>query len=150
MTDAALRWDADIGAADLVVLGDDLERDDGLLTAVIISLFSDARADAAELPRGEADPRGWWGDGVEGEPEDNTGSKLWLGARAKASAELPARVEAWALEALGWLLEDDVAREVTAVADRSAPDRLDLAVGVRLPDGALREYVFRDVAGAAA
>ena len=78
-------------AADLRVSGRDLLADDSLYTAVVISLFTDARARAEdELPPeldGE-DRRGYWGDGLEGE---SVGSRLWLLAREKDTARVRAR-----------------------------------------------------------
>ena len=49
---------------DLVLSDNDLARDDGLASAVIVSLFCDARARSEQLPPGDEtdDLRGWWGD----------------------------------------------------------------------------------------
>ena len=63
MTDLALHFAPGAWSADLSILGGDLATDDGLRTAVIISLFTDARARADDpLPEADADRRGWWGD----------------------------------------------------------------------------------------
>ena len=63
MTDIALSWDNAAWRADIGLARGDLATDDGLRTAVLISLFTDAPArDDDPLPapgyRG-----GWWGDG---------------------------------------------------------------------------------------
>ncbi len=145
MADALLAWDAAAGAADLRIVTGDLAPDDGLQTAVVISLFSDARVEA-DLPPGQVDPRGWWGDAGT---DDGTGSKLWLARPSKAQGALPARVEAWALEALQWLLDDAAATAVEALAEWGARNRLDLLVTVTLPAGDRREYTFNDLLTAA-
>lgn len=63
MTDIALAWDNALFAADLAIEGGRLVTDDGLRTAILISLFTDARAnDDDPLPEPGADRRGWWGD----------------------------------------------------------------------------------------
>ena len=77
MTDLALAWNNRLGAGDICVVGADLQAEAGLDTAILISLFTDARVREDELPPGHTWRRGWWGDDVEDEP-DITGSKLWL------------------------------------------------------------------------
>jgi phage gp46-like protein len=92
-----------------------LQVDDGLETAVILSLFQDARATGDELAEAGLTPdqnRGWWGDSFPEIDGDVEGSKLWLLARALRSDESLARGKTYAEEALQWLLDDDIAREV--------------------------------------
>ena len=84
MADIALTWNNDIGAGDLCVVGADLLADDGLETAVLLSLFSDRRAREEEIPPGQTWRRGWWGD-LLADDQDQIGSKLWLLEREKQS-----------------------------------------------------------------
>ena len=86
MTDLALAWNNRLGAGDICVVGADLQAEDGLDTAILVSLFTDARVREDELPPGHTWRRGWWGDGVDDEP-DTTGSKLWVLRRSKATQE---------------------------------------------------------------
>ena len=45
------------------ILGNDAERDPGLETSILISLFSDRLADIEDLlPDNTGERRGWWGD----------------------------------------------------------------------------------------
>lgn len=73
--DLALLWDNATMRADLGLALPDLETDDGLDTAVVISLFTDREAneddtlpddaiglDGTLVRRGSGDRRGWWGD----------------------------------------------------------------------------------------
>lgn len=121
-------------AADLRVSGRDLLADDSLYTAVVISLFTDARARAEdELPPeldGE-DRRGYWGDGLEGE---SVGSRLWLLAREKDTARVRARAEQYAREALAWLVSEGLARAVDVTAAHPQGGVCQLAVRVTYPD----------------
>ena len=86
MSDVALRW-TDRGL-DLVIEDGDLARDEGLATAVLVSLFSDARLEEASLLEG-ADVRGWWAE-IAG---DRFGSQLWRFERAKTDARSVAEID---------------------------------------------------------
>lgn len=148
--DIALAYDAEALLFDLVLAGDgavrDLEGDDGLLTAVIISLFTDARAREDDALPDErvgvpSDLRGWWGDHVAA-PEaggaqarqPSLGSRLWLLWREKDLDSVIARAQEYAEEALAWLTAEGWATGVTVTARRVAPRYLGIGVGV-LPEG---------------
>lgn len=148
MTDAVIGWDNASGEGDLCLLDADIQGDDGLQTAVLVSLFTDRRAAPDELPAGETDRRGWWGDQLSPD-DDEIGSKLWFLDRRKQDAELPSEASAWSREALQWMLDDEVAREVETSAAWRARGELRLNVRVTLPDGSLREFQFEDLLRAA-
>lgn len=117
--------------ADLQLFAGDLAADDTLETAILLSLFTDARATEDELVRfGGADPRGFWGDSLAEIEGDRFGSKLWLLAREKQTAETLNRARDYATEALAWLIEDGIADEVPIEADY--PQRGLLALGVEV------------------
>ena len=113
MTDIALQFDPHTLTCDLALGGGDLVLDDGMTTAVIISLFSDARAESGDvIPDGTDNPRGWWADKATPLMAANgyrLGSKLWLLAREKQLPETKARAEAYARAALQWLIDDGFA-----------------------------------------
>ena len=90
------------------MVGADLLAEDGLDTAILVSLFTDARVREDELPPGHTWRRGWWGDGVDDEP-DITGSKLWLLRREKATQQVLVRARGYIREALAWMIRDGVA-----------------------------------------
>lgn len=139
MTDIALRFGQARWSADLAIEGGGLATDDGLVTALIISLFTDARArDDDPLPQPGADRRGWWGD-------PTIGSRLWLLEREKLTEATRLRAHDYVREALAWLTEDGVARDVAievAIVPISAAHPLGaLTIGVTLtrPDGPARQ-----------
>ncbi len=71
-----LSWKNLLSRGDITVQHDGLSLDDGLVTLVLICLFTDSRADADdEIPDGSGDPRGWPGDTFS---DYQWGSKLWL------------------------------------------------------------------------
>lgn len=131
MTDIALVWQTQ--HADMALAGADLLADDGLETAVILSLFCDRRAQPEDgVPLGD-DPRGWWGDSYADVPGDAIGSRLWLLAREKQLPSVAQRAQAYASEALAWLVEDGVASDVQVTASWLATGMLGLAVAIERP-----------------
>lgn len=105
-------------AADWAVDGASLAQDDGLETAIVISLFTDRRAnDDDVLPSGGDDRRGWWGDTFAEVDGDRIGSRLWLLAREKQLPEVLVRAKQYAEEALQWLIDDGIARAVYVTAE---------------------------------
>lgn len=124
MSDAAVSWGA--GGGDLAVLAGDLAADAGLGSAVILSLFSDARLDGASLLDGQ-DPRGWWGE----DAGERYGSLLWTLEREKTTPDLPARVEEAARAALLWLVEEGYVEELVLEASYVDRDHIRLAIELR-------------------
>jgi len=116
--DIALRYDNGRQLADLAVENGDLAADEGLETAVTISLFTDRQANTGDVAPGE-DRRGWWGDALNGNPEDRIGSRLWLLERENLTDETLRRAETYAKESLQWLIEDGVADSVSVQASKS-------------------------------
>ncbi len=108
---------------DLVTGPGDLVQDLGLQSAILLSLFCDARDE--DVPAG-MDPRGWWAD-ADG---DQWGSRLWSLSREVASSEVAERARQTAEGALAWLIEDGVAESVEVVAELTTPGRLELDVQI--------------------
>lgn len=128
---SGIGWDIGIAAG-----GGDLVTDDGLETSVILSLFTDRRAEPDDvLPaENDADRRGWWGDAnpmVEGH---RLGSRLWLLARSKRTNETLRRAEEYAREALAWMLDTGVAARIETLAEAQG-ERLALRVTIHRPQG---------------
>jgi len=147
--DIKISWDNVLMEGDIFFDEDtqDLEKDGGLETAVIISLFTDRKANEDdELPDpNNPDRRGWWGDLVAPEVEgDRIGSRLWLLERSKTTEEVIVKAKKYAEEALQWLIDDQVAVKVEVEAERQGPvgqDRLALSVKIFKKDG--QEEAFR-------
>ena len=111
---------------DLALELGDLKHDDGLRTAILVSLFSDGRVEVPEdLPDGETDPRGWWADAYD---DIRMGSLLWTLERGKITGPQIAQIQSSAEAALEWLLRDDLAEEVRVIVTRLGTDRLFLRV----------------------
>lgn len=132
MTDIALQWQQTHG--DIAIEGADLLADEGLETAVMLSLFLDRRAEDADNLPDDVDPRGWWGDSFADVQGDAVGSRLWLLSREKQLQSVANRVQEYAAEALAWLVDDGVASAVDAVATWVAPGMCALSVSIQRPD----------------
>lgn len=129
-------------AGDYSITGPQLDADDGLQTAVVISLFTDRRAEADDtLPAG-TDRRGWWADAWPAVERDLLGSRLWLLDREKQLPEVVRRAREYAEEALSWLLEDGIARRVTVTAEVVRTGVLGLGVEIERPAGDAVSYRF--------
>ena len=139
MTDIRMIWDGTQG--DLAIDGADLARDDTLETAIVISLMTDALVDPDELPEGETDRRGYWGQAVQPDPDDNFGSKLWLLDRTKRTPDILPRAEEYCVEALTWLVADGRAIAVDASAQFNN-NILAITIAITLPDFREREFQF--------
>lgn len=125
------------GVFDLLTQDDDLVGDESLGTAVLISLFTDARADADDLPPEWKDPRGWWADAMLATASrdfQGVGSRLWLLARQKQTTEVVARAEDYARQALQWLIDDGTVSAVNVTADAPSMGLLTLEVAVTHTD----------------
>lgn len=134
--DVKLAFDTDVLKGDLALDGPDLATDAGLETAVILSLFTDRRAEADDkLPaEGDGDRRGWWGDALPLIEGHRIGSRLWLLGREKIATETLRRAEEYGREALAWMLETGVASRIEALAEAHG-DRLALRLTIHRPRG---------------
>jgi phage gp46-like protein len=119
LADLALVWDGTRGDADLTLIDSDLATDAGLVTAALLSLFLDRRAEADDKPP-SGDPndrRGWWADAFAAVAGDRYGSRLWLLARAKRTNETILLAKQYTLEALQWMIEDRVVAGVEVLTE---------------------------------
>jgi phage gp46-like protein len=142
--DVLIAWSEPTLSGDLRLANADLAGDDSLYTAVVISLFTDRRArDDDALPAGAGDDRrGWWGDLLADEENDQIGSRLWLLGREKTVPEVLRRAREYCAEALQWLIDDGIASKVEIEVERQGRDRLAIGIGIRRPDGSAVTFSF--------
>lgn len=144
MTDFALKPQAD-GSFDLVLEDGDLVLDHGLQTAVVISLFSDRRAEVDdELPDNDGDRRGWWGDELLpaiGElEEDRIGSRRWLLQREKQTQETRLRLQFYDEESLAWMTESGLAASVQVSGAWVGAGCIQQSIRIKRPNGEIFEF----------
>ncbi len=144
MTDIALFYVPALGGYDVALDGSDLALDDGLMTAAVLSLFCDRRANPDDpIPPG-ADPRGWWGDRVaplarpnqgNGTNPDRIGSRLWTLMRQPQLPALLPQVKDILAEALAWMVEDGWATSLDIAVSFPRRGWLGYSVAAHKPDG---------------
>ncbi|MCU1276554.1 MAG: hypothetical protein JWM53_100 [bacterium] len=130
-------------AGDLRQRGPSLEQDDGLQTAVVISLFTDRRADDTDVPP-DGMRRGWWGDTFPTVPGDKIGSKLWLLAREKQLPAVVERARQYTKDALQWMVDDGIARAITVTAEIVRTGTLGLQIEIDRADKPVAKFRFDD------
>lgn len=111
--------------------------DDTISALVLISLFTDARADESDtLPDQSSDLRGWPGDTFYDAP---WGSKLWLLYREKLTTDVRNRAVKYAEDALSWMLQDQgegpLVSSVTVTGSIPKFQTLALNIIIAKPDG---------------
>lgn len=146
MPDIDLIWSPALGGADFALAGADLASGHDLVTAILISLFTDRRADPDDvIPDGTTDPRGWWGDLGADRP---IGSKIWLLERAKATEAVRLQAQGYISDALQWLVDDGVAASVDVETVWNRPNFLAARIVVVEPDGRATPFNYEWAWGA--
>lgn len=110
----------------------DLADGHDLKTAVLVSLFTDRRAeDDDRLPEDGVSKRGWWADAFNAVGNGRRiGSRLWLLQREKQLNEVVNRAREYCKEALQWLVDDGVASDVVIDAEVVAEGVLGIRVAI--------------------
>lgn len=111
--------------------------EDSVAALVLISLFTDARAEESDtVPDGTTDKRGWPGDSFYDAP---WGSKLWLLYREKLTTDVMNRAIKYAQDALAWMTVDigygAMASSVTVTGSIPRFQTLALVITITKPDG---------------
>jgi len=149
--DIKILWDNDLIEGDIEYDNGELTIEDGLETAVIMSLFTDGRASIEDtLPdSGSEDRRGWWGDQVAEVKDDEIGSKLWLLERSTTIQETLINAEIYIKDCLQWMIDDaviidfDIEMERQDRSDKSAT--LAFKVIFHQSDGTEKIMKFNDL-----
>jgi phage gp46-like protein len=146
-----ISWSDTLLEGDFLYAAGDLSSDQGITSAVMISLFTDAQAAPDDiLPDPNfTDRRGWWGDLVAPEVEgDRIGSLLWLLERSKTTPSVLISAKRYCEQALQWMVDDGVASSVVASVERQGTtgnDRLAISVSITMIDSHVVTIRFKDI-----
>lgn len=149
LQDIKLIYINDTQIADIEFKDNDLVNEDGLETAVLISVFTDARAaDDDPLPDAlHGDKRGWWGDKTLNDPNDQTGSKLWLLNRSKVTNQVMRKAKRHIENALEWMKDDGIAVKIEVLVERltiNIQETMAFKVILHKTDGSKESILFSD------
>lgn len=140
MTDIRAVFIGDRMISDYLLDAGALAAEPGLETAIVISLFTDRRANPDDaLPAEATDRRGWWGDAtppiVNGRPvaDARIGSRLWLLSREKQMPIVVARAKEYCREALAWMIEDGVCERIDIEAEIVRTGTLGIGITIHRP-----------------
>src|SRR5690554_529175 len=128
----------DINSADIDVEDRDALQDAGLETAIIISLFTDARVFPEELPEGLEDLGGFWGDLIL---EESVGSKLWTLRRKKLNNTFLNNFEEFAVQALSWMIEEQIASSIKVDVNYIG-DTVNFEIRIKRPEKDLLNFRY--------
>lgn len=131
--DLALLQADEFTAADISLINGAPVIDDGLQTAVYISLFTD---------RATEEGGGWWA-------EPDFGSRLWTLSRQKMLPGIADTAAGYCKEALQWLLDEEIASQIDVTVSILAGTNLSIAVDILQPDGTGTVYKYNWSAQAA-
>ena len=133
MPDIGIEWDAARGRGDWATAAQEPAPGGDLAAAVLVSLFTDRRASDDFVPTdGTTNRRGWWADAYTGRP---IGSRLWQLERAKRLPDTLLRARDMCVEALQWLLDDEIATAVDVRTFWAARDVLGIRIIITQASG---------------
>lgn len=134
-TDAILEYSDEFNCFDLSIdSSGKLKVDKDLYTSLIISILTDRRSFKDDsIPNS----RGWSGDAIKRDDEENVGSRIWLLGRRKQTEETLRELETYAREALDWYVDKGLAEDY--ILDVYHADKLRGITGLEVqlirPDG---------------
>jgi len=137
-----IRLEMTQNGGDLVLAGFDLDRDDGLESAVIVSLFTDARCLPEQLTDETENPRGFWGDTFSTDDGDQTGSLLWLLRREKRVNRVLNQARDYCEQSLAWMVRDKIARKVTVTTEYLSSGVMLIRIEIYRPTGDSVDFRF--------
>lgn len=143
MSDIAIEFNENL-FFDLIIENGDLKTDDGLETAVLISLFTDSRPDETtiNLPNGDDDLRGWWGDEFLDDALDKTGGEVWLYLRGKITEQNLINLRQAAVDSLSWMIEDNVASSVDVITEIETQFETSFRIEIKRPSGNIENFKY--------
>lgn len=127
------------GLYDLAVASGDFEATDGFDTAILVSLFTDNRAQSFEVESAEK-RRGWVGNVLTSGIGRSLGSLLWIYQQARLTQDILNQIEIEAEACLQWLIDDSQAKSVSAAVTRERSRGIFILINIVTTDGVNQKY----------
>ena len=127
---------------DVQIEDGDFILDGGLETAVLISLFSDARVSPDESrDQFNGEIRGFWAEKLIG---FNLGNKVWLLDRSKLTNNVLRLSEQYNKEALQWMIDEGIAARIETVSLKSTtrPNTMQWYIAIYKPEGGVEGFKY--------
>lgn len=136
MADLGLVWQD--GWADILLneANTDLQTGKDLKTAILVSLFSDSRANPDDLLIDE-DPRGWW--------SRDLGSLLWLLARQKATLQNLEKGIQYIKDALNWLIVQNIAKSIDVTGTIVNRSKFNFTITIKKSNDYRYQYLWDNI-----
>lgn len=114
MTKREIKLEMNNGVFDIVIENGDFANEDGLDTAIWVSLFTDSRADVSQVLVPE-NRRGWMGNLVSEIPERQLGGLLWLAEQRRLNQDTLNENIDHVRKSLEWMVIDGIAVEMDVI-----------------------------------
>jgi phage gp46-like protein len=144
MKDCKILWDNSTGVGDIGISNSDLQIEEGLETAVFMSLYTDQRAAEDENTNFPLDKRGWWGDMLESNG-DQVGSKLWLYEREKLTTKVIAQIKDAMYDCLQWMIDDGIVARIDIALEKQENNKLFTEIKLFRQDDSRTTVKFDDL-----
>lgn len=138
MQDLLLQKNAD-GLYDLAIADMDFSSVDGLQSAILVSLFTDARAPDSAVADARS-RRGWVGDVLTAQIGRSLGSVLWTYDQSRLTQDIRNQIAVAAQRALTWMVDDGLARSVSARVSNSSTRGVTLQIDITPISGDVQSY----------
>lgn len=142
MADLKLTLDESTGNYDVSFVNGDFVLTEGFDTSIVVSLFSDARADESEVSRPEL-RRGWWGDETVVNKIRKLGSKLWLLSQARLTSDTLNRSKNYAFLALKWLVDEGYSKKIESESSFDKNGALQIHIEIVNGSGATESKSYK-------
>ncbi len=129
------------GLFDLSVTNSVLETVDGLETAIIVSLATDARAPSSTVST-PTRRRGWVGNILQASTGRELGSILWTFDQSRLTASVLNDLAVAAQDCLQWMVEDNIAKSVAAGVEKTSARSVDVNILITTIEGRELRYSF--------
>lgn len=129
------------GSGDIAISNGDISTADDLGTAVLVSLFSDARVSSSE-GTAQGDPRGFWGDDADDEDTYPTGSLLWTLEGKTIINQTLIDAKKYCEDALEWMVRDEIAKSIDVIVTRTGLETLEIGIVIHRPNDQTYKYYY--------